>query len=71
MSANTRLLAVELVLYSLAMWLSYELAKAPEQRLYDRLRAYAVLARCCYRTAATFGRLGMSAELAYRKEATL
>ncbi len=63
-----RLLLAELALYVVAAWLTYELAKTPEQRLHDRLRAYSALARCCWSVASTFGRIGMHAELAYREE---
>lgn len=69
MSTNARLAAAELALYALALWASYEMAKTPDQRLHDRLRAYWWATRVCGWAAECFGRAAIRAELAYWKEA--
>lgn len=65
---KTRSAVAEMALYGVAAWVSYEMAKTPEQRLRDRLRHRRQLIRCCWWAARSFGRLALEAELAYYRK---
>lgn len=65
---NTRAQMIEILLYAVAVWASYEMAKTPDQRVATRLARYLFTARACGWLAYNVGQLGIRAELAYYQE---
>lgn len=68
MSTSTRAQMVEVALYAVAVWASYEMAKTPDQRVATRLARYLITAQMCGWLAYNVGQLGIRAELAYYRE---
>lgn len=69
MTTNTKLAALELVLYALALWASVQMARTEDQSRTARLKRYQRTSRACWWLAYEIGQAGIRAELAYQEEA--
>lgn len=68
MTTNTKLAALEVALYAVAVWASIHMAKTDDQRRTDRLKRYRRTAHACWWLAYELGQAGIRAELAYMEE---